>query len=129
MDLTKEDILTLLNELIEMLKDRGIIGEITVYGGSAIAYYHNERGVTRDVDSIFTPYREIVETVKELASRHKGLNSNWLNAGITTVMPPKPDEKPELYYRDENISVFFGSEEYLLAMKATTSRRTEQDLS
>ncbi|MCL1847711.1 MAG: hypothetical protein FWF91_07105 [Coriobacteriia bacterium] len=128
MDLTKEDILALLDELIEILRGRGIVGEITVYGGSAIAYYHDKRGVTRDVDSIFSPYQEIAAIAKEIAACHQGLNDNWLNTGVITVMPPKPDEKPELYYQDENISVQFGSEEFLLAMKATSTRRTEQDL-
>ena len=127
MDLTRDDILSLIDELIIMLRERKITGQITIYGGSAVAYYHENRGVTRDIDSIFSPYKEILEIAREIASRHKDLRSDWLNAGISTVMPRVPDENPAVYYQDENITVQFGSEEYLLAMKAVTSRRTEQD--
>ena len=127
MDLTRTDILMLLDELIAMMKERNIAGQIAVYGGSAVAYYHENRNITRDVDSIFSPYDAIVEIAKELALRHKGLEDSWLNAAVTDVLPRRPDENPEVYYQDETITVQFGSEEYLLAMKATTSRRTEQD--
>jgi len=127
MDLTREDILQLLDELIVMLKERGITGEITVYGGSAVAYYHQDRGVTRDVDSMFLPYKEIKAIAIELAAKHRGLSDDWLNAQIADVMPSKPDENPVIYYKDNYLTVQFGSEEYLLAMKAVSSRRSEQD--
>jgi len=127
MDLTRSDILTLLDELIEMMKERGISGEISIYGGSAVAFYSEERGVTRDVDSLFTPHNEIFALAQELALRYDGLRNDWLNAGIAEVMPRFPDEHPVIYYQDEKIIVQFGSEEYLIAMKAVTSRRTEQD--
>jgi hypothetical protein len=42
-------------------------------------------------------------------------------------MPPSPDDKPTVYYSDDALKVEFGSREYLLAMKAMTSRRSEQD--
>ncbi|MCL2757397.1 MAG: DUF6036 family nucleotidyltransferase [Coriobacteriia bacterium] len=127
MDLTRDDVLALLDELISILKERGITGRIAVYGGSAIAYYHETRGVTRDIDSIFSPYREIAAIAEELANKHEGLRDDWLDMAIMDVMPFQPDDNPEIYYQDEGITVQFGSKEYLLAMKAVSSRRSEQD--
>lgn len=127
MDLNRESILNLIDELIELLKIKGIGGTITIYGGSAVAYYHDERGVTRDVDSIISPAPKVLEAARELAQAHPGLQDNWLNMGIFTIMPPVPDEKPSVYYQDDDLTVQFGSEEYLLAMKAVVPRRSTQD--
>jgi hypothetical protein len=127
MDLTRDDILNLIDELIRLLQEKEIGGIITIYGGSAVAYYHDERGVTRDIDSIIVPSQTILEIAKELSVRHPGLQDNWLNMGIISIMPPLPDESPSVYYQDEKITVQFGSEEYLLAMKAVVPRRSEQD--
>ncbi|GHT79999.1 hypothetical protein FACS1894104_5360 [Actinomycetota bacterium] len=127
MDLTRNDILQLLDELIELLIAKSIKGVITIYGGSAVSYYHDERGVTRDIDSIITPSKEVLEVAKELSEIHPGLQENWLNMAIVTIMPPVPDDNPSIYYQDDNLKVQFGSEEYLLAMKAVVPRRSEQD--
>jgi hypothetical protein len=128
MDLTRGDILRLVDELIEELRSEGIVGTISIYGGSAIAFYHSSRGVTRDIDSIFEPSSQILMAVKRIATRHNGLQEDWLNSGIRTIMPKLQDENPETYYQDGSLTVEFGSQEYLLAMKAVVSRRTEQDL-
>jgi hypothetical protein len=128
MDLTRDDILRLVDELIEELRSEGIAGTISIYGGSAIAFYHSSRGVTRDIDSMFEPSAQILMAAKRIAARHNGLQEDWLNNNIRTVMPKLPDENPKTYYQDESLIVEFGSQEYLLAMKAVVSRRTEQDL-
>jgi hypothetical protein len=127
MDLTRKDILLLIDELIELLKAKNISGTITIYGGSAVSYYHDERGVTRDIDSIISPSKEVLEAAKELSKAHPGLQDNWLNMGIITIMPPVPDGNPSIYYQDDDLTIQFGSEEYLLAMKAVVPRRSEQD--
>jgi len=127
MDLERKDILALIDDLVSEMKKRGTSGVINIYGGSAIAYYFEARAVTRDVDSLFQPYEEIREIAQELTLKYPGLGKDWLNSAVMEVMPSKPDENPEVYYQNENITVQFGSREYLLVMKATASRRAEQD--
>jgi hypothetical protein len=127
MDLTRQDILDLLDELIAELIQDGVTGEIVVYGGSAVAYYHGERDVTRDVDSMYKPYAKIKKAAQAVAARHEGLDDNWFNMQIHDMMPPVPDDNPSVYYEDKGLTASFASQEYLLAMKANCSRRSEQD--
>jgi hypothetical protein len=127
-DLTREDILKLLDELIVELKAAGVRGKISIYGGSAVCFYHPERGVTRDIDSMFEPAKQIIDVARNLTSKHPGLQHGWLNRAIIPIMPPLPDNSPTTYYNDGELTIEFASEEYLLAMKAVVSRKAEQDL-
>ncbi|MDR2106238.1 MAG: hypothetical protein LBP24_02390 [Coriobacteriales bacterium] len=127
MDLSRDDILALLDELVAELKAQGISGTIAIYGGSAVSFYHPTRGVTRDVDSFFQPYEAIADVAARIAARHPGLGDTWLNMQIYDKMPPEPDDDPTVYYADDALTIQFGSQEYLLAMKAMTGRRSEQD--
>jgi hypothetical protein len=101
MDLTRDDILRLIDELITEIRTEGVSGTLSIYGGSAIAFYHSERGVTRDIDSVFEPSAKILKVAKRIATRHKGLQEDWLNNGVADVLPILPDNSPKVYYQDE----------------------------
>jgi hypothetical protein len=127
MDLSRDDILNLLDELISNLRVKKIKGTITIYGGSAVSYYLEERGVTRDIDSVAEPLGDIRECVNDIAQRHVGLQDDWLNVAVKSVLPPKPDDAPDVYYQDDDLTIRIASKSYLLAMKAASPRRAERD--
>jgi len=128
LDLTSEDIHGLLDEFIQRLKDVGYEGWIDVYGGSAVAHYHNERQATQDKDSFYYPVTMLEIVAKDMAAAHPGLGEKWINNGVSAVMPPYEDDNPKIYYDDGKLTVRIASERYLLAMKVTTSRRSVVDV-
>lgn len=118
---------SLIDELIAECEARNIAGSITIYGGTAMLYYFHDLRSTIDVDATFTPYEEIKQVSKEIASRHN-VPDDWFNSAVHDCIPPQPDNSPTLYYQGEGLTVFFASKEYLLAMKASSSRKSEKDL-
>lgn len=56
MEMTRQKLMQLLNELIEECHTRGIEGTIAIYGGTAMVYYVPELRTTQDVDSMFRPF-------------------------------------------------------------------------
>ena len=118
---------TLIDELITECEARNISGSITIYGGTAMLYYFHDLRSTIDVDATFVPYEEIKQVSTTIASRHN-IPNDWFNSAVHDCIPPQPDPCATLYYRGKNLSVFFASQEYLLAMKASSSRRSEKDL-
>lgn len=59
MEMTRQKLMQLLDELIEECHTRGIEGTIAIYGGTAMVYYVPELRTTQDVDSMFRPFSEI----------------------------------------------------------------------
>ena len=49
----------LFRQLGERLQRRGVVGDVCVIGGAAIALAYDARRATRDIDAVFLP-REIV---------------------------------------------------------------------
>lgn len=56
MEMTRQKLMQLLDELIEECHTRGIEGTIAIYGGTAMVYYVPELRTTQDVDSMFRPF-------------------------------------------------------------------------
>jgi hypothetical protein len=127
LDLSKADILALLDELILRLEASDISGWISIFGGSAIEYYHEERLSTVDIDSYLYPPNPILDVAKTITNENPGLQDNWINNHVVSVMPTVDDENPTVYYQSDSLKVTFASKEYLLAMKAMTLRRLNQD--
>lgn len=57
--LTKERIITALEALNNRLTDKGVTGELCIYGGATMILAFDARESTRDVDAVFVPKTEI----------------------------------------------------------------------
>lgn len=79
---TKEDILNAFEEIGRIAKEQGILLDMGVYGGSAIALQWEFRQSTRDVDIVvFGDPKFLREAAAVVASRH-GWPENWINDAV-----------------------------------------------
>lgn len=65
--LTKEQILAALARLNDLLHEKGVMGEICIFGGAAMVLAFDARESTRDVDGIFVPKTEVIESAGKVA--------------------------------------------------------------
>jgi hypothetical protein len=121
--LDAEQIRALLVELGQRLDARGIEARLFLVGGAAMALAFSRRRVTRDLDAVFVPKREIYEEAAALA-RERGLPVDWLNDSVKRLMPDR--EQPiegTSSFAAPGIRVGVASPEYLFAMKAMAARQ------
>ncbi|HVA60794.1 MAG TPA: hypothetical protein VNG13_09720 [Mycobacteriales bacterium] len=118
-----DQVRALLTDLGERLAARGIEARMFLVGGAAMALAFGRRRVTRDLDAVFEPKREIYEEAAALA-RARGLPEDWLNDGVKGLLPDKvrPIEGTSSFSAP-GIRVGVASPEYLFAMKAQAARQ------
>ncbi len=118
-----EEIKLYLSELNDELKERGIKGEISLFGGAVMVLEFNARIATKDVDAVFYPTSEIRAAAKRIAERH-GLSETWLNDGVKGYVV---EHSRNVLFHFPNLTVFTPAPDYLLAMKALAARAGTQD--
>jgi hypothetical protein len=117
----------LLGALDRELQRRGVGGTIFVVGGAAMALAYNASRVTEDIDGTFEPRDVILEAAQAVADA-KGLGPRWLSDGVLQMMPPRSDDHPHEVKIGPALAVSVASPDYVLAMKAMTSRQSDGDL-
>jgi hypothetical protein len=117
------------------LRDRQVLGEVAVYGGSAILLQFDWRKTSEDVDAVVIDGRhesEVKQAV-EHAADVLGLPRDWLNnwVGMYTRLAEQPDDFKALgtYPTGENpgLRVVAAKPEYLCAMKLKALERETLD--
>ena len=122
--LSREDILSNLQRLGELLKEQGLTGEIMLTGGAAMCLVHSARDMTKDVDALYEPKTEINRLAAQVA-REQDLPYGWLNDGVkgfVTKGAPAED-----FMAFDGLKITTVSSEYLLAMKLMSARFGEKD--
>lgn len=126
-DLTRDDMIEGLRELVRELHARGEAGGVRIVGGAAMLLrYYGERRVTPDIDAKLHPEAPAIRIAEDIA-RRRGWNDDWLNAKAATFIPIAIDVGWEPLYDDDDVSVWVISPEALLAMKIRASRPTRDD--
>ncbi|MGO9294519.1 MAG: hypothetical protein ACLP52_11715 [Streptosporangiaceae bacterium] len=74
----------------ERLARRGVVADIFVVGGAAMALAYDAARVTRDVDAGFVPHGIVVEEARRVAD-DLGLPACWLNEQATVYIAGKDD--------------------------------------
>jgi hypothetical protein len=121
----RDEITRLLRELGRRLADRGLVGELYVVGGAAIALTLDARRSTRDIDAVFEPKREIYDLAAAM-SEELELPSGWLNDAVKGFLAGgDPDAVPVLDVPGLRCSV--ASPRILLAMKVLAHRVGEDE--
>lgn len=120
----RDEILAALTALGALLHERGIVGEMYVVGGAAIALAYSERRSTRDVDAVFEPKMEIYRAADEVGSR-LGLPTGWLNDAVKGYLAPDPDAAPALDV--PGLRCLVASARILLALKVLAHRVGEDE--
>ena len=119
--LSRERILDAFSALSAKFAREGIVGEVCVFGGTAMVLAFNARLSTKDVDAIFFPPEVFRRCSAEVADE-KGLAADWLNDGVKGFVSDKGTLTQEGLPQFENLRVIRPTGEYLLAMKCMAAR-------
>jgi len=126
--LSKDEIIAALGQLNDYLSEAKVIGELCLFGGTAMVLVFNARLSTRDVDAIFKP----AALIRELAARiaeEQGLPANWLNDGVKGFQASNPEITTDSVPQFSHLRVYRPSAEYLLAMKCLAARTSDTETS
>ena len=111
----------------ERLARRGVVADLYVFGGAAMALAFDSRRATRDVDALFEPHGIVHEEALAVAAE-LGLPRWWLNEQASTYVAPGGDPAASRVFDHPGLRVFAASPEHLLAMKAFAARPRERDV-
>jgi predicted nucleotidyltransferase len=112
----------------DRLAKRGVVADIYVFGGAAMALAYDSRRATRDVDDLFKPHGIVLEEARAVAAE-LGLPGWWLNEQASSYAAPTGDPSASRVFDHPGLRVFAASPEHLLAMKALAARpRDAQDI-
>jgi hypothetical protein len=74
----------------DRLVRRGVVADIYVIGGAAMALAHDARRATRDIDAVFRPHGIVLEEASAVATE-LGLPPWWLNEQASVYVAPGGD--------------------------------------
>jgi len=126
--LSKDEIIAALGRLNDFLAEANVIGELCLFGGTAMVLVFNARLSTRDVDAIFMP----ATLIRELAARvaeERGLSASWLNDGVKGFQSSNPEVTQDSVPQFSHLRIYRPSANYLLAMKCMASRTSGSETS
>lgn len=126
--LSKDEIIAALGRLNDYLAEANVIGELCLFGGTAMVLAFNARLSTRDVDAIFMPATLIRELAIKVAEE-RGLSVSWLNDGVKGFQATNPEVTQDSVPQFSHLRVYRPSAEYLLAMKCMASRTSGPETS
>jgi hypothetical protein len=122
--LSKANILAALDRLNELLHEKGVMGELCIFGGAAMVLAFDARESTRDVDGIFVPKAEVLSASKQVAEEF-GFQPEWLNDGVKGFVSDQAEITSDGMPVYSNLRIMRPTTEYLLAMKCRASRAAE----
>ena len=126
--LSKDEIIAALRRLNDHLAEMNVIGELCLFGGTAMVLVFNARLSTRDVDAIFKPATLIRELAAKVAEE-RGLSKDWLNDGVKGFQSESAEVTQEFVPQFSHLRVYRPSAKYLLAMKCMASRTSGPETS
>jgi predicted nucleotidyltransferase len=110
----------------DRLYRRGVVADIYVVGGAAMALAYDARRSTQDIDAIFQPHGIVLEE-SEVIARELGLPRWWLNEQASAYVAPGGDPAAPRVFDHPGLRVSAASPEHLLAMKVLAARRRDAD--
>ncbi|WP_052711068.1 DUF6036 family nucleotidyltransferase [Pseudofrankia sp. DC12] len=69
----------------ERLARRGVVADLYVFGGAAMALAHDARRSTRDIDAVFHPHGIVIDEARGVADE-LGLPHWWLKEQASTYV-------------------------------------------
>lgn len=121
--LTKADILKLLELLNEELATTETHAEVYLVGGAVMCLALGARTATRDVDGWFQPVARVREAAARVA-RRASVPERWLNDAVKAWL--SPCGQFDHYLERSHLQVYVAQPEYLLAMKCLAMRLGEE---
>lgn len=115
-----------LRRLGDRLARRGVVADIYVFGGAAMALAYDARRSTRDIDAVFKPHGIVLDEARAVAAE-LGLPPWWLNEQASAYTAPGGDPAGPRIFDHPGLRVQAASPEHLLAMKVLAARRRDTD--
>jgi hypothetical protein len=113
----------------ERLARRGVVADLYVFGGAAMALAYDSRRATQDVDALFQPHGIVHEEALAVAAE-LGLPRWWLNEQASSYVVPGGDPGASSVFDHPGLRVFAASPRHPLAMKGLAARpRDTEDIS
>jgi predicted nucleotidyltransferase len=110
----------------ERLARRGVVADVFVVGGAAMALAYDATRVTRDVDARFVPHGIVLDEARHVA-QDLGLPPWWLNEQATAYISGKDDPGKRRVFDHPGLRVMAASPEHVFAMKALAARTRDVD--
>jgi predicted nucleotidyltransferase len=110
----------------ERLARRGVVADIFVVGGAAMALAYDAARVTRDVDAVFVPHGIVLEEARKVAE-DLGLPLWWLNEQASVYISGKEDTSKRRVFDHPGLRVMAASPAHVFAMKARAARTRDID--
>jgi hypothetical protein len=79
----------------ERLASRGVVADLYVFGGAAMALAYDSRRATRDVDALFEPHGVVHDEALAVAAE-LGLPRWWLNEQASSYVAPGGDPTEDI---------------------------------
>jgi predicted nucleotidyltransferase len=110
----------------DRLARRGVVADLYVFGGAAMALAYDARRSTRDIDAVFQPHGVVLDEARAVADE-LGLPQWWLNEQASAYVAPGGDTNAPRVFDHPGLRVSAASPEHLLAMKVLAARRRDAD--
>ena len=110
----------------ERLARRGVVADIFIVGGAAMALAYDAARVTRDVDARFLPHGIVLEEARHVAN-DLGLPPWWLNEQASIYISGKDDIRKRRVFDHPGLRVMAASPQHIFAMKALAARARDID--
>jgi hypothetical protein len=121
----RNEIIAALTALAGELERRGVVAEMYVVGGAAIALAFDERRATRDIDAVFEPKNVVYEAAAVIAE-DLDLPGGWLNDAVKGFL--EGDDPAAVPVLDlPGLRCLAASPETLLALKVLAHRIGEDE--
>ncbi|MBO4141938.1 MULTISPECIES: DUF6036 family nucleotidyltransferase [Micromonospora] len=110
----------------DRLAKRGVIADLYIFGGAAMALAYDARRSTRDIDAVFQPHGVVLDEARAVANE-LGLPHWWLNEQASAYVAPGGDASAPRVFDHPGLRVAAASPEHLLAMKVLAARRRDAE--
>jgi Nucleotidyltransferase of unknown function (DUF6036) len=110
----------------ERLARRGVVADVFIVGGAAMALAYDAARVTRDVDARFVPHGIVLEEASRVADE-LGLPRWWLNEQASVYISGKDDPGKRRVFDHPGLRVMAASPDHIFAMKALAARTRDVD--
>lgn len=118
------------NRLGEILAQKKVMGEIAVYGGTAVMLQLEYRENTADVDCVVSVgHGPVMDAAREVG-RRMGIGTSWLNENVSVFTSMNANANDLIPYGSypktgrPHLNVVLAKPEYLVAMKVEALKRT-----
>jgi hypothetical protein len=110
----------------DRLARRGVVADLYIFGGAAMALAYDARRATRDIDAIFQPHGIVLDEARAVADE-LGRPHWWLNEQAGAYVAPGGDPAAPRIFDHPGLRVSAASPEHLLAMKVLAARRRDAE--